>query len=368
MRPVHSWLKHTFDDPQVLLVLLILAGALLFVTLFPAVAAPVLTAVVIAFILDGPARGLRSLGLPHPWSAVTTYILFIAFMAGLIGLAVPALALQLGAFSEQLPGMMSEVNNRLTKLPESYPSVIGQEELAVIMTELNAATTNIMRRLVTFSLSSAPDLIGATVYAILVLVMVFFFLKDRHVIMAWLSGFMPEHRPMADRIWSEFVSRAGDYTRGKVYEIVIVALVTWVTFLILGLDFAALLAVMTGLSVIIPFIGAAVVTLPVALVAFFQWGLGLDFAIAVGAYLVLQAIDGNVLVPLLFGEVVKLHPLAVIIAILLFGGIWGVGGLFFAVPLATLAKAVMDAWPAGKAGPDLSDPEVLARRQAEAGE
>ena len=63
------------------------------------------------------------------------------------------------------------------------------------------------------------------------------------------------------------------------------------------------------------------------------------------AYLVIQALDGNVLVPLLFGEVVSLHPIAIIVAILVFGGLWGFWGVFFAIPLATLVNAVIRAWP-----------------------
>ena len=67
----------------------------------------------------------------------------------------------------------------------------------------------------------------------------------------------------------------------------------------------------------------------------------------VGAYTVIQIIDGNLLAPLLISEVVDLHPIAVIAAILVFGGIWGFWGVFFAIPLATLAVAVLNAWPLG---------------------
>jgi putative permease len=59
----------------------------------------------------------------------------------------------------------------------------------------------------------------------------------------------------------------------------------------------------------------------------------------------IQALDGNVLVPLLFSEAVNLHPIAIIVAVLFFGGIWGVWGVFFAIPLATLISAVVTAWP-----------------------
>jgi putative permease len=121
--------------------------------------------------------------------------------------------------------------------------------------------------------------------------------------------------------------------------------VTYVVFTILGVDFAVLLAVMTGLSVLIPFVGAAVVTVPVAVVAFVQWGPTWDFGYVVIAYAIIQALDGNLLAPILFSEVVDLHPIAIIVAILIFGGLWGFWGVFFAIPLATVVQAVLKAWP-----------------------
>jgi putative permease len=93
-------------------------------------------------------------------------------------------------------------------------------------------------------------------------------------------------------------------------------------------------------------VGATVVTIPVILVAWFQWGWGSEFVWVTVTYLVIQILDGNVLVPLLFGEVVNLHPIAIIVAILVFGGLWGFWGVFFAIPLATLVNAVLRAWTA----------------------
>lgn len=81
------------------------------------------------------------------------------------------------------------------------------------------------------------------------------------------------------------------------------------------------------------------------MIAFFQWGWGDQFIYLMVAHAIIQALDGNVLVPLLFSEAVNLHPVAIICAVLLFGGLWGFWGVFFAIPLATLVKAVLDAWP-----------------------
>jgi len=86
-------------------------------------------------------------------------------------------------------------------------------------------------------------------------------------------------------------------------------------------------------------------TVPVALVAFFQWGLNIEFLYVIIAYLIIQILDGNLLVPILLSGIVNLHPLAVIIGILIFGGIWGFWGVLFAIPLATVVHAIIKAWP-----------------------
>ena len=76
-----------------------------------------------------------------------------------------------------------------------------------------------------------------------------------------------------------------------------------------------------------------------------QWGVGSEFYITIIGYGVLQLLDGNVLVPVIFSEAVNLHPVAILSAVLIFGGLWGLAGVFFAIPLATLIKVIMNAWP-----------------------
>ena len=111
------------------------------------------------------------------------------------------------------------------------------------------------------------------------------------------------------------------------------------------LGMAMLLGLLVGLSVIVPYIGATLVTVPVVMVGFFQWGLSTEFYLMFAVYMVIQILDGNVLVPWLFSEAVNLHPVAIIVAVLFFGGVWGLWGVFFAIPLATLIKAIINAWP-----------------------
>jgi putative permease len=187
--------------------------------------------------------------------------------------------------------------------------------------------------------------IGLIIYLVLVPILIFFMLKDREKLVGFTLSMIPEKRGLMSRIWNEMDDQIANYVRGKVVEIIIVGSVTFITFSLFGLPYTALLAVLIGFSVLVPFIGAAVATLPVAAVAGFHFGLTEEFAYVILAYGIIQALDGNVLVPVLFSEAVNLHPVSIILAVLFFGGIWGFWGVFFAIPLATLLKALVTAWP-----------------------
>jgi putative permease len=147
------------------------------------------------------------------------------------------------------------------------------------------------------------------------------------------------------RIWKEMDGQLSNYIRGKVVEIFLVGGAAYILFVIMGINYALLLSVLVGMSVIVPYIGATAVTLPVMAVAYVQWGIGGEFYTILIGYLILQIVDGNVLVPVIFSEANDLHPVAIIAAVLVFGGIWGMAGVFFAIPLATFVKAIVNAWP-----------------------
>ena len=157
---------------------------------------------------------------------------------------------------------------------------------------------------------------------VLVPILVFFFLKDREVLLNSIARLLPPQRPMMLQIWNEVNLQCANYVRGKAVEILIVGGATYIAFKLLGMPYAALLSLLVGLSVVIPYIGAAVVTIPVAVIALFAFGWGSQFIWVMVIYGVIQALDGNVLVPILFSEVNNLHPVAIIVAVLFFGGIW----------------------------------------------
>jgi putative permease len=228
--------------------------------------------------------------------------------------------------------------------PKDIPEYISETQIRQLFDVIRTEITRLGQNLVMFTVASLRNLIALVIYLVLVPFLVLFFLKDKDLILAWVKKLLPKNLELSEEVWSEANQQVANFVRGKMLEILIVWVVTFITFLLLGLNYAMLLSFFVGISVLVPYIGATVMTIPVLLAAFFQWGYGPDFIYVMIAYGLIQVVDGNILVPLLLSEVVNLHPVAIIVAVLLFGGLWGIWGLFLAIPLATLVHAVMKAW------------------------
>jgi putative permease len=272
---------------------------------------------------------------------------------------IPRLSFQITDFVERIPEHMIRIRNALIFLPERYPDVITQEQMAHLMGELTRQVNTMARQLVLRSISGLGSVIGAVVYIFLVPVLVFFFMKDKDRIARWLLRFLPTDRTMVNRIGRDIDIQMSNYIRGKTIEMLIVGVAAFILFHLFGLNYSILLATLVGLSVFVPVVGAIVMTVPVVLVAFLKFGFSPQLTWLTLAYIVLQQLDGNVLVPILFAEVNKLHPVAIISAVLVFGGTWGIWGIVFAIPLATLVQAVIQAWPEGQAHPEAQPGQTM---------
>ena len=342
---VTGWFRRTFSDPQVIALTLALIVGFAVIMFMGDMLAPVLASAVIAYLLEGVVVWLQRFRLPRLVSVLVVFVTFILFVTAIMFGLLPQVSKQLTQLLQQVPSMLATGQESLLRLPAMYPELVTPDQITALISSIKTEIGTLGQEILSLSLTSVVGVITVMVYFILVPLLVFFFLKDKDKIIAWFIQYFPEDRGIADEVWSELDQQISNYVRGKFWEILIIGSASFVAFSILGLNYAALLAVIVGLSVIIPYIGATVVTIPVLAVAWFQWGWSSDFIYLAITYFVIQALDGNVLVPLLFSEVVNLHPVAIIVAILVFGGLWGFWGVFFAIPLGTLVKAVLTAWP-----------------------
>ncbi len=307
---------------------------------------PVFASIVLAYLLEGLVAKAEHVRIPRLPAVYLVFSGFMACLGFLLFYLMPLVSQQAVDLIQLIPEIINRAQSEIMRLPEMYPKLISESKLQQILYAVQRELLTYGQNVLSLSAASVVGIVSAMIYLFLVPLMVFFLLKDKQVLISWFLQFMPRDRHLTVRVWEEVDVQIGNYVRGKFAEIFILWFVSYATFAALGLNYAMLLAVLMGLSVIIPYVGATLVTFPVLVVAYFEWGLsGDDFMYVVIAYTIIQALDGVVLVPVLFSEAVNLHAIAIIVAILFFGGMWGFWGVFFAIPLATVVKAVLTAWP-----------------------
>lgn len=339
-------LQRRIKDPQITAMILVLvAGALLILTLGKALA-PVLTAVVVAYLLEGMVRHLTRWGAPRPLSVGLVFGLFLLLMLAVLFLLMPALAQQLTKLLGEIPRITGVVKSLMRAFAESASGLVNPAFAENLLVRLVEASQNLAADTVTYLLQSIPGLLSVFVYLFLVPFLVFFFLKDKEVLLAGFRRFLPKERNLLMRVLRNADYGMAGYIRGKFLELLLLGGASYVVFTVQGVEYAFLLALLTGLSVLIPFLGVAVATVPVVVLGLVQWGISIEAMEPFIAYTVLQILDGSIVAPLILGESCRLHPTLIMGAVLLFGFFWGVLGVFFAVPLAVLVKSILEAIPA----------------------
>ncbi|MEE4297549.1 MAG: AI-2E family transporter [Wenzhouxiangella sp.] len=366
---LNDWFQRNFSDPQVVILALFLILGVVLVLLFGGMLMPIFASLVIAYLLEGAVQRIERFGVPRLISVITVFTAFMAALFYLLFGLLPMLTRQVTAIVAELPRYIRTAQDWLATLPERYPQIvssastgapdagdssmleegenialISQDQLSQLLDNLGVELGRYGTQVVSFS--GVVGIASLLIFLVIMPVLVFFFLKDKDRLKAWFMHYLPRDLGLVATVWKEVDAQIGNYVRGKALEILIVWVVTYIVFSLLNVPFTMLLAMVVGFSVLIPYIGAAVVTIPVAIVALIAFGgLTAGFWYVLIAYAIIQALDGNVLVPILFSEVVNLHPVAIITSILVFGGLWGFWGVFFAIPLATLVNAVLRAWP-----------------------
>lgn len=345
LQSISNWFRRNFSDPAAVGLFFTVLFMFLFLEFFGHFFMPVLISVVLAYLLLSVVRFLERCKMPRLVAVIVVFLVFVGLVIfALVGL-LPIVVHQLQNLISEIPNTFNQGHQWVTNLMQRYPLFFSdtrlQQAISVMQHEFANAGQIILKHVWAF----IPNLITAVLYFILVPLLLFFFLKDSEVISRWVSQFLPKNRSLVTNVWEDVNEKIGCYVRGRVVEVIVVALVTSSAFAVLGMQYAILLGVLVGLSVIIPYVGAVVATIPVVVIALMQWGMDKHFLYLMIAYGVIILLDANLLVPYLFSETMDLHPIVIILSVLVFGGIWGFWGVFFAIPLATVVDVVLRAWP-----------------------
>jgi putative permease len=313
--------------------------------LFIGVLTPFIISVIVAYLLVGLQKKIETYNVSENLATILAFSIFIIIGAAMFIWLIPLLYVQLQSFVLDIPRLFNEFLNFVSTIPAAFPDLLDSDQISLFFQAVSSELSSITQNIVKSSISGIQSTITVLLYIILFPILVYFFLFDRKNIIEGCLKIIPGDRAMLSQVWSEMDVQLSNYVRGKVLEIFIVGIAAAVLFASFGLNYGALLAVLVGLSVLIPYVGAFSITIPIVIIGILQFGLGSQFYLLIGLYFLLQFLDGNLLVPIIFSEAVKLHPIVIILAVFLFGSMFGFWGVFFSIPLATFIKAVWNAWP-----------------------
>ena len=345
LEEINNLFRKIFSSEETLVFALLLSGAFLTLFFFGNILTPFLVSIIFAYLLVGMQKRLEEYGLNSTLALILTYSFFLLLGVALMVWLVPLVYQQLQSLILEIPKWVNSFMIFVQNIPEKYPDLISSDQITTFLQSLSGQITAISEDFLKASIAGIQNTVTIAINLVLLPILVFFFLFDRESIISGFLSILPNKRAMLQNVWIEMDDQLSNYARGKAIEIIIVGLVAAVIFMYFDLQYVALLSVLVGFSVLIPFLGAFIVTLPVAVLGLLQFGLTFDFWLLMGLYVILQMLDGYLLVPILFSDAVKLHPVIIMLAVFIFGGMFGFWGIFFAIPIATLIKAIWNSWP-----------------------
>ena len=342
---INKLFNKLFSNEESLIFSLLILAFLLVLYFFGGLLTPFIISLIFAYLLIGLTKNLIKYGLTELVSLIISYVIFLLSGIGFLVWLIPLIFQQTQAFFIEVPVWLNNFRSFIENLVQSNQELVSSDQISSFFTEFIGRLSSISQGVLDASISGIQDTLVFSIYLIMIPVLVFFFLFDKERIVKGFLMLLPKKRAMLSEVWIEMDDQLSNYVWGKGVEILIVGFVAAVIFGTMGLNYTALLSIIVGVSVLIPYVGAFLATIPVVVVAFLQFGIGFDLYMIVGLYLLLQALDGYLLVPILFSDAVKLHPVVIMLAVFVFGGIFGFWGAFFSIPLATFIKAVWNSWP-----------------------
>jgi len=345
LEEINNLFRKIFSNEETLVFGMLLTAAFLILFFLGNILTPFLISIIFAYLLVGMQKRLEDYGLNSTIALIVTFSFFLLLGIALMVWLGPLVYQQLQSLILEIPKWVNAFMIFAQNVPEKYPDLVSSDQITAFLQSLSGQITAISQDFLKASIAGIQNTVTIAINLILLPILVFFFLFDRESIISDFLNILPRERAMLKKVWVEMDGQLSNYARGKAIEIVIVGSAAAIIFMYFSLEYIALLSVLVGFSVLIPFLGAFIVTLPVAAVGLLQFGLSFDFWLLMGAYLVLQILDGYLLVPILFSDAVKLHPVVIMLAVFVFGGMFGFWGVFFAIPIATLIKAIWNSWP-----------------------
>ncbi|MDP3589989.1 MAG: AI-2E family transporter, partial [Methylobacter sp.] len=213
--------KRFLPNSQAVALAIILIVSFVLVYSLSGLLMPAFVSIVLAYLLEGLICKAESMKMPR---LPAVYLVFSVFMACLIFLLfylIPMVSQQAVELVQQIPEIVNRAQIGIMRLPEMYPKFVSESKIQQMMFAVQRELLTYGQNVLSISAASVVGLVSVMIYLFLVPMMVFFFLKDKQLLIDWFLQFMPKDRNLSVRVWEEVDMQLGNYVRGKFGEVFI---------------------------------------------------------------------------------------------------------------------------------------------------
>ncbi|NNA20912.1 AI-2E family transporter [Pseudomonas lundensis] len=340
----------------------------LFVYFLHPILTPFLVAIVLAYMFDPVVDRLERLGLSRTWGVVTVFTLFTVIVTALVLVLVPLLAKQLMKLYQLAPQVLDWLQHTAMPWAQSKFGLSDGfwkfDKIKAAITEHMGEASDVVGVVLSQATASSLALIGFLANLVLIPVVAFYLLRDWDIMLAKIRGLLPRDREeQIVSLAKECHDVLGAFVRGQLLVMLALGVIYSAGLMLVGLELGLLIGLMAGIAAIVPYMGF-IIGIGAALIAgLFQFGDDLYPMLGIVAvFMVGQALEGTVLTPLLVGDKIGMHPVAVIFAILAGGELFGFTGVLLALPVAAvimvLVRHVQDMYKESHVYKGEEDPEL----------
>lgn len=374
IRLFKNWYTRHFSEPGTIEFALVLAVIFIMIYYFMWLVGPIVIALCIAYCLDSSVNHfIKKYKISRTLSASIVMGLFVSACALFTVLLVPIIVDQAVRFYSTVISVSQEAVSNIyhtdeevaitandidiiiasqiykitDTMPDSIAGIFSEQTILNTIRNTRVQFLDVWARVMKANLvPSVVNVVSWAVYLIIVPIFTFLVLANKPELQKRTQTYLlPNNQDLMKKFWPSMNEQISSYIKGKILHIIIISIVNTIALLSFNLNYAVLLGIGVGLSVVIPYVGAVLIGVPVLFVAVFQFGFSSMLIYLLLVYVLIQLLDSNVLTPMLFSKAMNLDAFSILTAILIFGQLWGFWGVFLAIPLATLLKTLIVNWP-----------------------
>ncbi len=292
--------------------------------------------VLIAIPLAATADRLERLRVPRPIGALVGLLIGVAFVALVLFLVIPPLVDQTKQFVDQVPSIIDALSAKFGHATGNQPGELGHR-IQDFLRGFSEHPEDLLGPLASIGLGVAT---GLAAIVLIVITAYYIAVRPEPLVNGVLSLFTPPRREWAAGVMERLRESWIGWMEGVLVDMVVTGTLLWAGLTLIGLDFALVFAVFSALLVVIPYFGSVAGGIPPTLFALTDSPE--KALLALGVYILVQQIEGNLIIPLVMAQRVKLHPALIAIGVVVVGRLFGYVGLFVAVPIISTAVILAD--------------------------